>query len=176
MAITRSTTGSGYAIPTENEWYKAAYYKGGNSGNLNAGYWLYATQSNTAPDNSLANAATDPNDANYYTTSYTDPVHYLTAVGTFVASPSAYGTFDQSGNVFQWNETAVVANLDRGLRGGSYADVGTSLQSSTSFYQIPTWYNHYIGFGVVQVPEPASLGILGFGVIGMLMGRRVARK
>jgi YD repeat-containing protein len=32
-----------YYIPTENEWYKAAYYKGGG---LNAGYWLYATQSN----------------------------------------------------------------------------------------------------------------------------------
>jgi formylglycine-generating enzyme required for sulfatase activity len=31
---------------SENEWYKAAYYKGGG---LNAGYWLYATQSNTAP-------------------------------------------------------------------------------------------------------------------------------
>lgn len=33
-------------IPEENEWYKAAYYKGGST---NAGYWLYATQSNTAP-------------------------------------------------------------------------------------------------------------------------------
>jgi hypothetical protein len=33
-------------IPNEDEWYKAAYYKGGST---NAGYWLYATQSNTAP-------------------------------------------------------------------------------------------------------------------------------
>jgi len=35
-----------YWIPTENEWYKAAYYK---SGGTNAGYWLYATQSNNIP-------------------------------------------------------------------------------------------------------------------------------
>ena len=35
-----------YHIPTENEWYKAAYYKGGGT---NAGYWTYATQSDTAP-------------------------------------------------------------------------------------------------------------------------------
>jgi hypothetical protein len=35
-----------YWIPTENEWYKAAYYKGGG---INAGYWLYATQSNNLP-------------------------------------------------------------------------------------------------------------------------------
>ena len=35
-----------YHIPTENEWYKAAYYKGGST---NAGYWLYATQSDATP-------------------------------------------------------------------------------------------------------------------------------
>jgi len=32
---------------SENEWYKAAYYKGGSN---NAGYWLYATQSNIVPN------------------------------------------------------------------------------------------------------------------------------
>lgn len=35
-----------FFILSENEWYKAAYYKGGSA---NAGYWLYATQSNTEP-------------------------------------------------------------------------------------------------------------------------------
>lgn len=35
-----------YFIPSENEWYKAAFYKGNGT---NSGYWLYATQSNTAP-------------------------------------------------------------------------------------------------------------------------------
>jgi formylglycine-generating enzyme required for sulfatase activity len=38
--------GAKYHIPTENEWYKAAYYKGGSA---NAGYWLYATQSDSEP-------------------------------------------------------------------------------------------------------------------------------
>lgn len=38
--------GATYHIPTENQWYKAAYYKGGGT---NAGYWVYATQSDTAP-------------------------------------------------------------------------------------------------------------------------------
>lgn len=32
-----------YRLPTEDEWFKAAYYKGGSS---NTGYWRYATQSN----------------------------------------------------------------------------------------------------------------------------------
>ena len=40
------TAGSSFWIPTEDEWYKAAYYKGGSS---NAGYWDYATQSNEPP-------------------------------------------------------------------------------------------------------------------------------
>ncbi|MFM8573167.1 MAG: SUMF1/EgtB/PvdO family nonheme iron enzyme, partial [Pirellula sp.] len=35
-----------YVLPSYNEWYKAAYYKGGS---LNAGYWDYTTGSNTAP-------------------------------------------------------------------------------------------------------------------------------
>lgn len=48
--------GATYHIPTENEWYKAAYYKGGST---NAGYWLYATQSNTAPTTVTASSIGD---------------------------------------------------------------------------------------------------------------------
>jgi len=43
--ITRNVNAN-YYIPTENEWYKAAYYKGGGT---NTGYWLHATQSDTLP-------------------------------------------------------------------------------------------------------------------------------
>lgn len=35
-----------YFLPSENEWYKAAYYKGGN---ISAGYWDFPTQSDQAP-------------------------------------------------------------------------------------------------------------------------------
>jgi formylglycine-generating enzyme required for sulfatase activity len=42
-----------YWIPTENEWYKAAYYKGGGT---NAGYWTYATQSDSEPTFVVRNA------------------------------------------------------------------------------------------------------------------------
>lgn len=40
-----------YSIPTQDEWYKAAYYKGGGT---NKGYWKYATQSNEYPKPVLA--------------------------------------------------------------------------------------------------------------------------
>jgi hypothetical protein len=35
-----------YFLPNIDEWYKAAYYKGGGT---NSGYWKYATQQNTIP-------------------------------------------------------------------------------------------------------------------------------
>ena len=35
-----------YAVPSEDEWYKAAYYKGGST---NAGFWDFATRSNRRP-------------------------------------------------------------------------------------------------------------------------------
>ena len=39
MAVTRNP-GAAFFLPSENEWYKAAYYKGGGT---NAGYWTYPT-------------------------------------------------------------------------------------------------------------------------------------
>lgn len=47
LSIPVRTNNASIFIPNEDEWYKAAYYKGGST---NAGYWLYATQSNTAPN------------------------------------------------------------------------------------------------------------------------------
>ena len=53
-------SGAKYWIPTENQWYKAAYYK---SGGTNAGYWAYTTKSNTAPSSTFS--ATGTNNANF---------------------------------------------------------------------------------------------------------------
>ncbi|MFM7205622.1 MAG: SUMF1/EgtB/PvdO family nonheme iron enzyme, partial [Planctomycetaceae bacterium] len=52
VAVNPNTGGApSFVIPTENEWYKAAYYKGGST---NAGYWNYATQNDTPPGNDLS--------------------------------------------------------------------------------------------------------------------------
>lgn len=55
FSITRNVNAN-YHIPTENEWYKAAYYKGGG---INAGYWTYATQSNIIPASVTASSTGD---------------------------------------------------------------------------------------------------------------------
>ncbi|MEE9294611.1 MAG: SUMF1/EgtB/PvdO family nonheme iron enzyme [Phycisphaerae bacterium] len=111
-------------LPSEDEWYKAAYYKGDGT---DAGYWDYPTRSDTAPV-SESPFGTDMTNgsANYYNQSggyYVDPTYYTTAVGAYSAKPSdsAYGTFDQGGNLREWNEEDIHGDgSSRGVRGGSF--------------------------------------------------------
>ena len=42
----------------------------------------------------------------------------LTSVGSYPGSASPYGTFDQGGNVFEWNEA--IAGTNRVARGGNF--------------------------------------------------------
>ncbi|MDO8588279.1 MAG: SUMF1/EgtB/PvdO family nonheme iron enzyme [Armatimonadota bacterium] len=145
--ITRNA-GWKWAVTSEDEWYKAAYYKGGSA---NAGYWLYPTKSNTSPANQVL--PTDPgNSANYYVGGYSiGSPYYRTNVGEFENSASAYGTFDQGGNVWEWNEAMTGAY--RCLRGGSfYTDGGYYLQASSRYNDYPTDEDTgVIGFRVSEV-------------------------
>jgi hypothetical protein len=107
-----------WVIPTENEWYKAAYHK--NDG-VTGNYWNYPTAAN----NGLSNELIDPDPGNNatfrkVTGEYTIGAPYFrTEVGAHENSASAYGTFDQGGNVQEFNETVPVSDI-RGIRGGSY--------------------------------------------------------
>ncbi len=149
MRVTRNT-GAAYFIPSESEWYKAAYYNptGGT-------YWTYPTQSNTAPINILS--ATETNNANFYdyydtgNGGNTDPTNCLTPVGVFAASPGPYGTYDMGGDVFQWNE-ANITNALRCLRGGQWNDVSVILASSNRFPLDPMVEYDCNGFRVASVP------------------------
>ncbi len=108
-----------YFLPSENEWYKAAYYSGGGT---NSAYYAYPTKSNTAPGNTLPDLG---NNANFYLSNFTDPTNYLTPVGSFADSPGPYGTYDMGGDVFQWS-------VERGrhlrfVSGVAWRDVGRHL-------------------------------------------------
>jgi formylglycine-generating enzyme required for sulfatase activity len=154
MAVTRKANAT-YVIPTENESYKAAYYDPNKGGLGVGGYWLYPTKSNTAPSNVLSSTGT--NNANFFNNSHTvDHSPYTTDVGYFAGSPSAYGTFDQGGDVWNWNETAVTSS-SRGLRGGGWDNSSYHLASSYRNHDYPTYESFGFGFRVASVPEPSSL-------------------
>ena len=142
MTETRNA-GATYFIPSENEWYKAAYYKGGGT---NAGYWSYPTQSNSPPGNTLPDTG---DNANINVTNYADPTNYLTPVGDFSASPGPYGTYDMGGDLFQWNE----ANIDgssRGLLGGYWGSNPGILASSYRGSDDPAIGERFMGFRVAS--------------------------
>jgi formylglycine-generating enzyme required for sulfatase activity len=156
--VTRNP-GATWAVTSENEWYKAAYYTPlGGTGNSNPNYWLYPTQSNTI---STLQA------------NYDDAVLDTTPVGSY-AYPSYYGTYDQGGDAYQWNESIYGSN--RGQRGGSFDTLDFDLQPGGNNNDYLTDVGADFGFRVSQVPEPASVGILALGLSGMLLRRRGVRK
>ena len=169
LTVTRNV-GATYFIPTENEWYKAAYYDPNKVSPGVGGYWLYPTKSNTAPTNVYPSTST--NNANYWTGTYgtytLGVAPWTTPVGSFANSLSAYGTLDQGGNVFEWNETVVpvVGGFQRGVRGGAYNFSAVALASSyRSLYYASPGEIDFIGFRVASVPEPGSLALLVCGAI-----------
>ena len=154
-----------FYIPTENEWYKAAYYKGGST---NAGYWNYATQSNTAPTavtastNGIGSAGSTGNFANYnQAADWNRQNGNVTTVGSNGGS-SAYGLFDMSGNLGEWNDLTGAAGTLLGTRGGHWSSDGPLGLSSGQRAQRATGdASDALGFrlasvDVAPIPEPGT--------------------
>jgi formylglycine-generating enzyme len=165
LAMVTRNPDATYFLPSLDEWYKAAYYKGGGK---NAGYWLFPTQSNSQPNNVLSETA--PNSANYFTctTCTTDPTNHMSPVGAFAASPGPYGTYDQGGNVNQWNETSLDGSTFN-VRGGDWDHFFTDMKSGAHNGDYPpTYISSIVGFRVAGVPEPGSMSLLLVGMLSML--------
>lgn len=173
--IITKNVGATVWLPSEDEWYKAAYYDPtpGASGN---NYWRYASQSDTAPTVGIANATGDITNPGVNVANYNLGADWngqdgnLTTVGSAAAN-NFYGTADQGGNVWEWND-AVISGLRRGQRGGAWS-FNSSFQTA-SFRgggTVPSGDIDRVGFRVASVPEPTSL-VLTMLASGVMLIRR----
>jgi formylglycine-generating enzyme required for sulfatase activity len=151
--------GATIVLPTEDEWYKAAYYNAASTS-----FFDYPTGSNTAPTCSTPTAT--PNSANC-----NNAVGGPVATGSYTGSASPYGTYDQGGNVAEWNE-ALNALLLRGIRGGGYTDTTLTELASIRLFGGAGTDGINLGFRVASVPEPGTGLLVLMGMLGLARWRR----
>ena len=156
-AVTREPNAT-WVVPSEDEWYKAAFHQ--NDG-VTGNYWDLPTQRDTPnPGRDMTEATNPGNNLNNYGNPYPiDDPYRTTIVGEFELSESPYGTFDQGGNVFEWNET--VDEAIRGIRGGGWGSAGNYSSGDRSEFA-PLTNRTDFGFRLAVVTVPwAPLGIPG---------------
>jgi hypothetical protein len=145
-------------VTSEDEWYKAAYYDP-----LSASYFDYPTASNAPTVCAAPGVAANRANCNSVNGG-------LTAVGSYSSSQSPYGTFDQGGNVSEWNEAAGYSY--RGMRGGGYQSGTSILRAAERGYAVPWTETGSLGFRVASIPEPGTGLLLMAGLASLATLRR----
>ena len=144
-------------LPSESQWYKAAYYDPTKNGT--GGYYRYPTRSDNIPILAKADANGNINNpssnvANFnFGAGWNAQTGNVTAVGSGgPGTESAYGAADMGGNVFEWTDS--IRDFEsRILRGGSWGSWLTEendLQSSTRYSGDPSVRQDNIGFRVAR--------------------------
>lgn len=124
--------GARYFIPSDDEWYKAAYFDPEKPGRSK--YWAYPTRSDAAP------AQGGPGAANYQIGDRLGEgaPFFISEVQSFADSPGPMGTLQQGGNLWEWVEDWRSTGQGgcwrcdewtKGLRGGSFNYTWRGLKS-----------------------------------------------
>ena len=155
-----------YFLPSENEWYKAAYY---NAAGTN--YFLYPTASSSVP--TAVASGTNAGSAVY------NNAASVPAIVDSAGGLSPYATMGQGGNVWEWTESAFdgtnnLSSANRAVRGGNWSIAADDLSSSFRGINAPGYDNDFIGFRVASVPEPSTyvLVLLGAGAVYLWKRRK----
>jgi formylglycine-generating enzyme len=140
-----------YFMPSEDEWYKAAYHKGAGGG-----YWAYPTASDTAPTAVASGTAS----STAVFDEQTAPANVGLSGGT-----GPYGTRGQGGNIAEWLESAWDGVNDnpaenRVVRGGDWFGAASDLESSFRAINAPEFESDLLGFRVASIPEPSTVSLI----------------
>lgn len=146
-------------LPSEDEWFKAAYYDRSSQSYFN---WPAGSNGQIA----CTSATSEPNSANCSFSHFGD----VSDVGSYTGSASPYGTFDQGGNLVEWNEAIV--GTDRVLRGGTFSDHASTLGAGSRYAADPASEGIYQGFRVASIPEPGSGLLVTTGLLGLACWHR----
>lgn len=142
-AITRDSSAT-FAVPSDDEWYKAAYYHAAGDS-----YFDYPTGTDTVPK--CVDPAFDDGNSGNCLSAYPS----VTDVGAYSLSDSPYGTFDQGGNVWEWDEgvaEGIVGRRYRGLRGGAAGYSPLDMAANYRGFDDPRREAADAGFRLVQLP------------------------
>jgi formylglycine-generating enzyme required for sulfatase activity len=153
-----------WVLPTEEEWYKAAFYDP-----VNECYYDYPNGSDETPADPTDE--TTPRDFNFGN----DPWWHgydvtFTSIGETTGS-SPYGVYDMGGNVEEWTESFPPYGSQRLVYGGTYGSDADGISYKGVIVRQPDVESPSRGFRVALVPEPNTVFLLFVGCV-LLMWRR----
>ena len=161
--IVQRNPGARWWIPRENEWYKAAYYDP-SLNNGAGGYTSFPTRSNAQPVDEPSPPG-GVNSANYH--GRRPEGDKLTAVGAYAGNASAFGTYDQGGNLREWTSglvqpaAASTSPPTRVVRGGSWSAGLTAIAATQRRDSAPGLSGDgKTGFRLAAAPLPSDRPVI----------------
>ena len=170
--LTRNA-GALWALASEDEWYKAAYYDPSTES-----YYTYPNGSSAVP--AEPTDETTPREMNFGDLPTWKGGVYFTSIGE-TTGHSPYGVYDMGGNVEEWTDTMAWPSSSRIMRGGHLFSPENGLRTTHQNIADATVYGDGFGLRLVYlgaIPEPSSiLLMLSGGLVALaLRKRRIPRE